>query len=77
MKLKIEFVLKETGECEIFETTLDKNVKVHDFVYFKNELNGSEYTYVLGSFKIWRPKHNVICAEEVELLNLKIEYDFA
>ena len=76
MKIKIEFVLSETGEYESFEVTLKENVKAHDFVFFTNELNGEEYAYVFGGCKIWKPKHNVICAEEVKLLKLKIEYNF-
>lgn len=75
MKFKMEFVLKENGECVVFETTLD-NVKVHGFIYIENPENDDEYVYVIGGTKIWRPKGNVICAEEVELLSLKIEYEF-
>ena len=75
MKIKMEFVLKETGECVLFETTLD-NVKAHEFVFIVNPVNNDEYVYVIGGIKIWRPKGNVICAEEVELLSLKVEYEF-
>lgn len=77
MKIKMEFVLKETGECVLFETTFD-NVKAHEFVFIfiVNPVNDDEYVYVIGGIKIWRPKGNVICAEEVELLSLKVEYEF-
>lgn len=41
MKIKMEFVLKETGECVLFETTLD-NVKAHEFVFIVNPVNDDE-----------------------------------
>lgn len=75
MKIKIEFVLKETGECVLFETTLD-DTKKHEFVFITNYVNGEEYVYVISGTKIWRPMRNVICAERVDLLSLKVEYDF-
>lgn len=74
MKIKIEFVLKENGECVLFETTLD-NVKARNFVFIVNQVN-EEYVYVIGGTKIWRTRENVICAEEVELRSLKVEYEF-
>lgn len=75
MKLRIEFVMKETGECVIYETTL-KNPSIMSLVYIKNPVDNKEFVYSVGSFKIWRPKGNVICAEEVALESLKIEVSF-
>lgn len=75
MKLRIEFVMKETGECVIYETTL-KNPKIMNFVYIKNPVNDEEFVYSIGGFKVWRPKGNVVCAEEVALESLKVEVFF-
>ena len=76
IKLKIEFVLKETGECVIYETTLKEMKPYGNFVCITNPVNGDEYVYAIGSVKIWIPEGNVICAKEVELLSLKTEFEF-
>ena len=75
MKLKIEFVMKETGECVIYETTLE-NPKITHFVYIKNPVNDEEFVYSVGGFKIWRPIGNIICGEQVALESLKVEVFF-
>lgn len=75
MKIKMEFVLKETGECVLFETALD-NAKAHECASIVNPVNDDGYMYTIGGTKIWRPKGNMICAEEGELLSLRIEYEF-
>ncbi len=71
MKIKMELVLKETDECVLFETTL-YNVKAHEFVFTVNPANDDECVYAIGGIKIWRPKGNVICAEDVELFSFKV-----
>ncbi len=79
IKLKIEFVLKETGECVIHETTLEEMKPFGNFVYIVNPVNDDEeeyFVYAIGGVKVWRPEGNVICAHEVELLSLKTEFEF-
>ena len=75
-KLKIEFVLKETGEYECFDTTLEDIVMAHDVVLLTNELNGERYSYILGSNKVWKPEGNVLCSTEVPLEFLNLHYEF-
>ena len=76
MKVRIQFVLKETGECVLFETELDDNVKAHEFIFIVNPANDDKYVYAIGGTKIWKPNGNVLCAEEVALLSLRIECEF-
>ena len=76
IKLKIEFMLRETGECVVYETTLEKMKPIGNFVYIVNPVNGEEFVYAIGGIKVWRPEGNVICAHEVELLSLKTEFEF-
>lgn len=70
MKLKIAFVNAETGELVEFECTI-KDFS-NNLICFKN--HDDEYAYFLGTTKIWKPKHNVVCAEEVELSRLNLEF---
>lgn len=79
VKIKIEFVLRETGECVIYETTLEEMKPYGNFVYITNPINDEEeeyFAYAIGGIKVWRPEGNVICAKEVELLSLKTEFEF-
>ena len=78
MKIKIEFEIKETGEYVVFESKEieEKENMFGEFIYFENGVNSDEYVYVVGSMKIYKPKHNVICAEKVDLNWLNVEYKF-
>lgn len=73
MKIKMEFVLKETGERVFFETTLD-NAKAHECASIVDSVNDDGYMYTIGGTKIWRPRGNMICAED-DLLSLRVEYE--
>lgn len=80
IKLKIEFVLRKTGECVVRELTLEEMKPFGSFVYIANPVNDEEeeyFVYAIGGIKVWRPEGNVICAHEVELLSLKTEFEFA
>ena len=46
------------------------------YVRLKDEVSGEEFIYPAGSTKIYRPEGNVLCAKEVKLSHLRLEYFF-
>ena len=75
MKLKIEFEIKGTRENKVFEVECIEGIGPFYCMSLKNDL-GEEYTYALHSHKVWKPRGNILCAEQVELNWLLIRYEF-
>ena len=78
MRIKIEFIEKENGEFHSFETTIEENQnKVGNLLIFDSKINKNEtFVYPIGGCKVYRKRGNILCAEEIELLDLNVDYLF-
>ena len=78
MRMEIEFRIAGSGIFYSFKVSEDEQrlTGFNTYVRLKDEVSGEEFVYPAGSTKIYRPERNILCAKEVKLSNLRLEYFF-
>lgn len=78
MRMEIEFRIAGSGIFYSFKMSKEeqKLTGFNNYIRLKDEVSGEEFIYQTGSTKIYRPEGNILCAKEVKLSHLKLEYFF-